>query len=392
MRKRVVLTTRMCVGLIVVMLSASCQSASSHQEAGRSVATVGPPVYLDEVIPPCVPLGDTNGDPCAPGPVAPVGPGSSGLAVTPLVIDEAPTVAEIMLGKSTVYSDNLSPGLIKHIVIRGTVNTGTARCLDYYLRTANYIVSNSEGLIHIYCFADVRVNEYLVGEGPPELTVGLHLEVTAFSDWEGYLDREETIAFYGGEDVWIANKFNDPASRTAQAYEGKELVLFLGLPFTVTLEAFVVKTSAFTVWFVQTDEDGTVRAVAEDIGLIRVAENRPRVDIPLAELESQIAEAAVNRTAVTGGRIGTDASLPLLISDANDLRTHYNAIGAVYVTTESPEDDYENVTFAPPPSPGDGDPVQPPITTGEENDGSSGTVPAPGDGDLPDNGGGGTVP
>ena len=281
MRKRVVLITRMCVGLIVVMLSVSCQSASSHQEAGRSVATVGPPVYLDEVIPPCVPLEGTNEDTCAPGPVAPVGSGSSGgAAVTPLVIDEAPTVAEIMLGKWTVHSRNLSPGLIKHIVIRGTVNTGTARCQDYYLRTANYIVSNNEGLIHVYCFADIRVNEYLVGEGPPELTVGLHLEVTAFSDWEGYSDREETIAFYGGEDVWIANKFNDPASRIAQAYEGKELVLFLGLPFAVTLEAFVVKTGPFTVWFVQRDENGTVRAVAEDIGLIRVAENRPRVDIP----------------------------------------------------------------------------------------------------------------
>ncbi len=93
------------------------------------------------------------------------------------------------------------------------------------------------------------------------------------------------------------------------------------------------------------------RAVARGIRFIRTAGNRSLADIPLAELERQIAEAAVNRTAVTGGRIGTDASLPLLISDANDLRTHYKAIGAVYVTTESPEDDYENVTFPPPEQP-----------------------------------------
>ena len=46
----------------------------------------------------------------------------------------------------------------------------------------------------------------------------------------------------------------------------------------------------------------------------------------------------------------------------------------------------------PPPVPGGDDPVQPPITTGEDDHGSSGTAPAPGQDDLPGNGGGGTVP
>jgi len=257
------------------------------------------------------------------------------------------------------------------------------------MKLANYIENRSdEGLIQVHCFADVRVNEYLVGTGPPDLTVSLHREVTSFLDLEGYLDREETIEFYGGEDVWIANLFDDPAGRTAQAYEGKELVLFLGLPFAITLEAFVT-SNVFTVWFVQRDEDGTVTAVAEDVGMIWDTEKRKDAVMPLAELEKKIAAAAASRNALTGGRIGTDASLPLLVSDANDLRTHYKAIGAVYRTSESPDDDSQHYTVLPPPVPGAEDREQPPVTTGEEDDGSPGTVPVPGG---EDDGSSGTVP
>ena len=106
---------------------------------------------------------------------------------------------------------------------------------------------------------------------------------------------------------------------------------------------------------------------------------------PLSEFETIINEGAVARTTETGGRIGIGDDLPMLITDANLLRPYYEGPGVgVSYETDAPA--------LPPPAPGDGDPVQPPITTGEEDDGSSGTVPVPGDGDLPGNGGGGTVP
>ena len=388
---------------LVLMLAAACGAESSPEIGGegaggseQSVVTVGPPVYLEEVIPPCVPLAQTEADPCAPSPIVPFPAASGGedtVAATPLPIYKVPPVSDIMLGKQ--YSESeLFPDMIKHVVIRGTVQVGTTRCQDYYLKNANYVADTvTEGLIHVHCFADVRVNEYLVGEGPPELAVGFFVGVTTFSDREGYLDREATIDFYGGEDVWIITLFDDPAGRTAQAYEGKEMVLFLGLPFAITLEAFVVN-DLFSLWFVQRGEDGTVRAVVRGVTEIRDVEARAAGDIPLVELEGKIAEAVVARDALTGGRIGTDPSLPLLVSDANDLRSHYTDIGAVYVTTETSGEDVEHPTRLPPPTPGGGVPDQPPITTGEQDDGSSGTVPIPGgdDQDQGGNTGGGTGP
>lgn len=68
------------------------------------------------------------------------------------------------------------------------------------------------------------------------------------------------------------------------------------------------------------------RAVAEHISLARTSEQRARLDIPLAELERQVRAAATNRIAVTGGRIGVAPDLPMLISDANNLRNYYGAV------------------------------------------------------------------
>ena len=301
-------------------------------------------------------------------------------------------MAEIMFGQHGSTAKKL-PSLIKHVVIRGTVLVDTARCNDYYLKLANYRTNKSnEGLIRVHCFSDVRVNEYLVGTGPPVLTVGLWVGVVTVSDLEGYADREETKELYGGEDVWIANLFGDPAAWVEQTYGGQELVLFLSLPFAVTLEAFVVN-NLFSLWFVQRDDDGALWAVSPSKQYIWEPAQRDDADMLLADLEREIVEAATNRDEVTGGRIGVDPALPMLIGDANDLRSHYTDIGAVYVTSET-TGDVEHPTRLPPPVPGGDEPDQPPITTGEEDDGSPGTPPVPGGSkeDPGGNTGGGTGP
>ena len=378
--------------MLVVFALGACQSETGQAgDDDLAFVTPGPPVYLEEAIPPCFPLEGTQEDPCVPGPSVPGPSGVVGGAVaTPLFVDERPTVAEIMFGQHGPTAKKL-PSLIKHVVIRGTVLVDTARCNDYYLKLANYRTNKSnEGLIRIHCFSDVRVNEYLVGTGPPVLTVGLWVGVVTVSDLEGYLDREETKEFYGGEDVWISNLFGDPATWVEQTYGGKELVLFLSLPFAITLEAFVVN-NLFSLWFVQRDDDGTLWAVSPSKQYIWEPAERDEADMLLADLEREIVEAATNRDEVTGGRIGTDASLPTLIADANDLRSHYTDIGAVYVTSET-IGDVEHPTRLPPPAPGGGEPEQPPVTTGEEDDGSSGSVPVPGGDDQPDSGGGGSGP
>ena len=238
-----------------------------------------------------------------------------------------------------------SPLLMPHIVIRGTVRPGTFRCDDYQAKPPNFTSKSVHQIarphVHVHCFAEVRVNEYLVGEGPPVLTVSLHRRSAFLPTDGGY--RKSFIEQQGGENAWVDNTLDFPASRAEEVYAGKELVLFLGIP-TLTVEAWATELE-LAVWFVQRTGDNPPNAVAEDIRLARTPEARARLNMPLAELEQQVRAAAENRTAVTGGRIGIGKHLPLLVTDANELRAYYKVVGAVY-------DGSENSTVLPPPVPG----------------------------------------
>ena len=75
---------------------------------------------------------------------------------------------------------------------------------------------------------------------------------------DGY--REEFILKYGGEEEWVDKVLEFPAQRTAAVYEGKELVLFLGIP-AITLEAWDT-AGLMAVWFVQRTDDNPPRAVS----------------------------------------------------------------------------------------------------------------------------------
>ena len=348
--------------LVVLMgVTVSCRSTieDTEPEAGENQAA---PIYLESVLPPCTPLDGIDLDPCAPDLLDTAGSGHS--SSDEELWDPPPTISDVMLGMLGGSRPVL--GQITHIVMRGTVRTGTTRCHDYYLKLADYWDEKykiNEGLQYVYCFADIRVNEYLVGEGPPELTISLHREILPGFDkiTDGIvveMERDEVIERYGGENVWLDNLLEWPAAEVAEAYEGKELVLFLRLPYALTLEAFVVD-GLFDVWLVQKNDVGDTRAVAGT------------VDIPLVDLERQIREAAANRTQVTGGRIGLRADLPLLVTDANQLHAHYKAVGAVY-------DGSEDATTLPPPVPGGNEPVGPPANTGEDPDEDQ-TPPTPGD-------------
>ena len=269
------------------------------------------------------------------------------------------------------------PVLVPHIVIRGTVQPDTFRCDDYQVKPPNYssdrIKRGATIYVHVHCFAEVRVNEYLVGQGPPVLTVSLYRESLHLSTKGGY--REDFIAKYGGEEEWVDNVLDSPARRTAAAYQGKELVLFLGIP-TLAVEAWDTEL-LLAVWFVQRTGNNPPRAVAREIRLAWTPQVRARLDIALAELEQQVRQAAINRTTVTEGRIGISTDLPMLVTDANQLSTHYGAVGAVY-------DDPTQTPAKPPPVPGADDPVQPPANTGEnETPDDDQTPPTPGDDNQP---------
>ena len=339
------------------------------------------PAYLEGTVAPCVPIDRSAIDPCEPG--MPTDVEHVLQSSSEELMDPMPTIADLLLGK-WIQNEPAYPALAPHLVIRGTVRPDSFRCDDYQSRPPGFtnqnLRDNARPLVHVHCFADLRVNEYLVGEGPPELTVSLHRESVHVPTGDGY--REEFILKYGGEDEWVDKVLKFPAQRTAAVYEGKELVLFLGIP-AITLEAWDT-AGLMAVWFVQRTDDNPPRAVSKHIWLAFTAEQRARLDMPLAELERQVRSASANRIAVTGGRIGKAPDLPMLVTDANDLRTYYEdpSVGVSYET---------DAPALPPPAPGEEELPGPAGNTGGGTTPNSTptpgdeTRPSPGDDDQPPN-------
>ena len=355
---------RVAVGSSVAKSSVSIQTGSVEGSGSvyRPVVMERPPVsYLREVVPPCLPAGESERDPCrgAPGFLEHAG-SSSGLIE---VLNELPSFNDILLAK--VMGDKISPGLIPHIVIRGTIQTDTTRCELYPIREYSYdnpSIPSITGGHHYYCFADVSIHEYIIGEGPAELTVGMHKELALLTNQQ--LENWANI-----RDEWVVEWLEDPQTRTASLYEGKELVLLLRVSSTVVLESWAISGWWGTVWFLQRDDDGEIRALEQEISRARTPEERSQLDLPLSELIQQIKEAAEHRATVTGGRIGEDPTLPMLVNDANRLQDFYSAVGAVY--------EGEDATVLPPPVPGGDEPEQDPTKADETQ--PEPTIPAPGE-------------
>ena len=319
---------------------------------GEPSAMVRQPVsYLKEIIPPCVPVEGSGLDPCSLIPLSVASSGTSATTMFTTMLQELPTFSNILLG---IVGPMNTSSSVAHIVVRGTAKLNTTRCAEYPVKLFSFELGNDlynytsrsehfyKGAYYHYCFMDFRINEYIVGEGPSDLTISIY-EDAIFQDQRPHIGDDYYQEYYDKN----------------VAYEGKEMILFLRPPRTVSVESWQVATRFRALWFIQRD-DGEVRAVAKDIDWIVEGYNDhllSQMDMLLSELISQIKKAAEERTVITGGRIGAHSSLPLLVTDANKLQDYYGAVGAVY--------EGDGATVLPPPAPGGDEPEQPPTQVGE---------------------------
>ena len=328
--------------MVVVAMVVVSACGRATEDAGTADTTGAAPVvgsgepeevfrapvsYLEDVIPPCVPLEGSSHDPCArttPRQVAMLSaPGSPPLWPHR---DDLPTISKTVMGHD--------PLNIVHVVVRATVLDGTTRCGLYPLIAADYAGFTATSSEYRYnCYADLRVNEYLVGTGPSELTVEMHRELLILSE-------EQVADWDNWKDGWLTDVVRDPEGRTADVFEGNEVVLFLGPSFTIAVESWRDGPQIADVWFVQRPDEGDPRAVAPDIVHAETDDQRDKLDMLLTDLVTKINAAATARDDEYDGRIGDDTDLPDLIDDANILRDFYTESGAVYSgddqTTELP--------------------------------------------------------
>ncbi len=248
-----------------------------------------------------------------------------------------------------------------HVALRGTYIPGTVRCTSGHPgRAPSYLGrgQSSSGLL-IYCFADVRVNAYLLGTGPSTLTVtvytSLYQSVLAFGgDDEDYgLEQLESrrLAYERALSEGGRFQYNPPLrgflppggglrplrreyDTLDEAHEpngpavigppggigGREAVLFIGPSYRASVEAWMV----FWTWDVERREDGVVVALHPYRHYFDTRLNEHYAEMELPTLTRAVTTAHQARVAANGGRIGEDTDLPMLETDANRLRQYFS--------------------------------------------------------------------
>ena len=353
-RTKVVARVVLGLALAIYFVTVACNPSASNS-VGDGVGNVDDhrnvsvDTYLQKEVSPCTPVPGSNRDPCA-------------VRKAPDLPSNATSEYFIEIPKywNLYYDPTEKPSIFTpHLVIRATFLVDTTRCSVYERKLPVFTNFSFAGLL-LTCFVDARVNSYLVGTGPPTLSISVH----------NYL-------FLDGSDVpeWL---IEGDRGEVAAAYEGREGVLFLAPSSTTVVEAWWMTE----FWDVQQAGGDTLNVVApykqnieqmikygfaseELLEREFTPERLALLERPLSEFETVIAEGAVARATETGGRIGVGDDLPMLITDANLLRPYYEGPGVgISYETDAP--------VLPPPVPGGDGPVHPPITTGEEGGGSVG--------------------
>ena len=278
-------------------------------------------------IPPCTPIDGATVDPCKPGAGTITVEGATFLYLGPRPIPLAHHI-----------DDGRSPGTVAHLVVRGTYVPGTSRCatVPRFFRAPSYWTEEEKRSMAFFrwytvrCFVDVRANAYLLGAGPSTLTVDVLYEFygsTPESQQEGERIRAalERLLVKGGTFREGVNVTQVPAGGIG----GREAILFIGPGRDLNVESWRV----WYTWDVERRADDVIIAVppwrdgyAGDPETF--APVRDKMEIPLPTFAEQVQAIHLARMTANGGRIGPEANLPMLRTNADQLRAYYTDVGA----------------------------------------------------------------
>ena len=323
--------------LVLVACNSSSPATPGTSDGGAAATKTAP--YLVDIIPPCVPAEGSSIDPCEPGSQSGSSAGAS------IAYPDVPFSLQFYLEGPTDWD-------VPHLMLRGTYLPNSIRCDGNHIwRDANYYHEDSytwpfDGRSFLHCFADVRVNEYLVGTGPSLLTVEVAYDLNFPYDQspaaiETFEQLWEHVLIEGGHTATASNMVYDdpllfgvsPNLLGWSAIPGKERILFVGPSPNVSLEVLTVVWA----WRVERKTDNTVVVVHPYRGDYQGTDQQdnPVLEMTLPDFRTAATAAQTARVAATGGRTQPPSDYPNLITDANNLRQFLVEVGS-YAHPEGP--------------------------------------------------------
>ena len=279
--------------------------------------------------PPCTPAPGSSVDPCEPDVHLPQMGGAAGGMID--LGDEPRSLREMLDGHVVPF--------VPHLVMRGTYLPGTVRCTagDRF-RPHSYENPEDYSLLlntlSFRCYADVRANAYIIGDGPSTVTVQVGWDIYGDGSYESSADIERRR--HGYEQLLIRGRFDyehyyeTGNERLTGGIVGRDVVLFIGPTDDLSAEAWLVMAT----WDVQRREDDIVVAVHPDRELWRrlrpddYPTHRAALEMELPAFTLAVTTANEARVAAYGGRTGADPGLPMLVANVDQLPQFMTAVGA----------------------------------------------------------------
>ncbi len=279
--------------LTVILLIVACGGEPpSYQYTG----------YLTEEIPPCTPVKGSSVDPCR----TEENQESTGWAS--YVLDPEPPGLGEMLHLSRIH--------VAHLVVRATYLPDTVRCTsDKDIFRAHSYTGDSGGFKSIKCYSDLRVNDYVLGSGPPTLPVLMW----RYRYWpsDATLNEEEY-------------RINREQYESTEGLQTGERIFFIGPSIDAQTEAWEVMLR----WRMERRNDGTVVAVHPERNVRRADDptayeiHRSKLEMELPTFKEAVMAAHQARLTANDGRTSADPGYPMLQTDANRLSQFFRGIGA----------------------------------------------------------------
>ena len=236
---------------------------------------------------------------------------------------------------------HVQPHLVPHLVLRGTYLPSTVRCTSgdrfrppkYLDNFGEYpdVFAEIEGTRAFKCYVDVRVNSYIAGDGPANLTI-LRMWFPYMEEWYSGAGATVEEAVEEGRQFWETGVEGRSFEGLDDILPGNEEILLLGPPLDLSSEAWQ--------WWgslgVERREDGVIVATNpakplwEQYRPDDYETYRSELEMDLPEFVQVVGKWHEARANEYGGRIGADPSLPMLIADAHRLREFFIEVGAYH--------------------------------------------------------------
>ena len=361
-------------------------SISTHTPTATSAAgaeTSPAPLYLNETIPPCTLVTKPGVDPCEFRPHASIYSIDRGF---PFSADLDLRHRHLIDEAENYYDRTYIPSA--HIVLRGTGMPDTVRCEENNYYDHDLIVRTDDQKLEkpvagkkgaIYCYIDFAVQEYIIGKGPPSVTLLAYFigRFNSYSDYERFirpqLEREyagrEYVLYVAPSPYYAVQTLDivgtwDVQRNPSSYYSSDEYKENHGLEWRFQFTRYA---------FGAHNPDGYVgeQLYAHMIcsGTLCAVGTLATEVIELSEFIQSTKEHHKRLVKKYDGRVRPEPIYADLISDVYDLKLFLEQVGAYNIDGFTPAQ--------PPPIPGENDPYTPGTNVGDPPPGDA-TVTVPG--------------